>query len=134
MQKPSQHLPDGSRDTTLFEQADFYEALRIIDIHFNIKSVIPNPDHPLRPTLKFEGDIYGLHRMVGEVSMTKEQTVRWNFNSGEVGNLIWSSEGVQIGNVQSGYGVLGTWTTVFHEEGDPFGPIWLHRSHEPSRG
>ena len=51
----------------------------------------------------------------------------------EVGNLISislylanddpysSSEGVQIANVQSGYGILGTWTTVFHEDGDPVG-------------
>lgn len=32
-----------------------------------------------------------------------------------------SSLGVQIGAVQSTFGVLGTWTTVFHDEGDPVG-------------
>ena len=31
------------------------------------------------------------------------------------------SEGVQVGPVQSTFGVLGTWTTVFHDEGDPVG-------------
>ncbi len=32
-----------------------------------------------------------------------------------------SSEGIQIGNVRSIYGVLGAWTTVQHDRGDPVG-------------
>lgn len=32
-----------------------------------------------------------------------------------------SSEGIQVGNVRSLFGVLGTWTTVTHDEHDPFG-------------
>ena len=32
-----------------------------------------------------------------------------------------SSEGIQIGSVRSFYGVLGAWTTVQHDRGDPVG-------------
>lgn len=34
---------------------------------------------------------------------------------------ICSSEGIQIGNVRSKYGVLGSWTTVLHDRQDPVG-------------
>jgi hypothetical protein len=33
----------------------------------------------------------------------------------------FSSAGVQVGAAQSQFGVLGTWTTVFHERDDPLG-------------
>ena len=32
-----------------------------------------------------------------------------------------SSEGVQVGNVRSKFGVLGAWTTVLHDRHDPVG-------------
>ena len=32
-----------------------------------------------------------------------------------------SSEGIQVGSVRSAYGVLGSWTTTLHEQGDPVG-------------
>ena len=32
---------------------------------------------------------------------------------------------MQIGAVQSVYGVLGTWTTSFHEVGDPVGELLM---------
>lgn len=32
-----------------------------------------------------------------------------------------SSEGVQVGGVRSLFGVLGSWTTVFHDAADPVG-------------
>ena len=32
-----------------------------------------------------------------------------------------SCDGVQVGGVRSSYGILGSWTTVFHEELDPVG-------------
>jgi hypothetical protein len=35
--------------------------------------------------------------------------------------LLCSSEGIQIGGVRSAFGVLGSWTTVFHERNDPVG-------------
>lgn len=53
--------------------------------------------------------------------------VQWHFVSGEAGNATWSSEGIQVGGIRSLFGVLGTWTTVFHEDDDPVGPFWLRR-------
>ena len=47
--------------------------------------------------------------------------------SGEQNNAIWSSMGVQIGGLRSSYGVLGSWTTVFHEDNDPVGQYSLTR-------
>ena len=32
-----------------------------------------------------------------------------------------SSIGIQVGGVGSSYGVLGSWTTVMHDEEDPVG-------------
>lgn len=35
--------------------------------------------------------------------------------------LLHSSEGVQVGGLRSSFGVLGIWTTIFHDEHDPVG-------------
>lgn len=42
---------------------------------------------------------------------------------------MYSSEGVQIGAAQSGFGVLGTWSTVFHDEHDPIGILFFCKSY-----
>ena len=34
-------------------------------------------------------------------------------------------EGVQVGGVRSYFGVLGSWTTIFHEQHDPVGKSLL---------
>lgn len=77
--------------------------------------------------------------MSGYVCMSDDNHVRWRFvrlelnvnvaqlankgsqRSGEQLNPIWSSEGVQIGGLSSTYGVLGSWTTTFHDPLDPVG-------------
>lgn len=64
--------------------------------------------------------------------------------SGEQGNAVWrsvehppcsyslalsvftflfSSQGVQVGGLQSSFGVLGAWTTIFHDDDDPVGAL-----------
>lgn len=64
----------------------------------------------------------------------------------ELITAIFSSVGIQVGGVGSSYGVLGSWTTVFHEDEDPVGkrhvvffpaeglksrvtegPFWMHK-------
>lgn len=35
--------------------------------------------------------------------------------------VLFSSQGVYIGGLQSSFGVLGAWTTIFHDEDDPVG-------------
>ena len=39
----------------------------------------------------------------------------------QVSMIVVSSEGVQVGGVRSVFGVLGSWTTVYHENLDPVG-------------
>ena len=34
-----------------------------------------------------------------------------------------SSIGVQVGGLRSSFGVLGAWTTIYHEGGDPIGEL-----------
>ena len=43
--------------------------------------------------------------------------------SGDHGNLnaIWNCEGVQVGGLGSSFGILGSWTTIFHDIDDPVG-------------
>lgn len=36
---------------------------------------------------------------------------------------IISSEGVQVGGLRSTFGVLGSWTTIFHDADDPVGKL-----------
>lgn len=117
---------------SLFDDPDYEEVFRYLDVQFKVTKYTPNPQFPSRPTISFSGDIRGVYMMKGTVSMTTEKEARWKFASGENGNLIWSSDGVQIGSVESTFGVLGTWSTVFHEDGDPVGPFWLRKVHQTS--
>ena len=41
--------------------------------------------------------------------------------SGEQGNAIWNCEGIQVGGLGSSFGILGSWTTIFHDIDDPVG-------------
>ncbi|KDQ50483.1 hypothetical protein JAAARDRAFT_141889 [Jaapia argillacea MUCL 33604] len=113
-------------DTSIFSDPDFVEVFRSLTVDLVITSISPS-SHPDRPTLHFSGTIMGTgdHVMVGSVQVTPDDCIRWHFVSGEQGNPIWSSEGVQIGGVRSPFGVLGSWTTVFHDEHDPVGASWL---------
>ena len=36
-------------------------------------------------------------------------------------NAIWNCEGVQVGGLGSSFGILGSWTTIFHDIDDPVG-------------
>ena len=41
--------------------------------------------------------------------------------SGDQGDDIWNCEGVQVGGLGSSFGILGSWTTIFHDIDDPVG-------------
>ncbi|KAL0961503.1 hypothetical protein HGRIS_006444 [Hohenbuehelia grisea] len=119
-------------DLSIFENPDFHEVFRTLQFQVHVTHTVQDDLHPTRPVIHFAGTlgIPSTATMTGYVRMTPEDEVRWHFVSGEPGNLIWSSEGVQIGGVRSQFGVLGTWTTVFHDNDDPIGPFWLRRKLE----
>ena len=41
--------------------------------------------------------------------------------SGDQGHAIWNCEGIQVGGLGSSFGILGSWTTIFHDIDDPVG-------------
>ncbi|EJD00245.1 uncharacterized protein FOMMEDRAFT_127734 [Fomitiporia mediterranea MF3/22] len=111
------------RDTSLFARPDFIEVFRSFRLRMRFTGTKFNPKFPTRPTITFKGSVQDVHTMTGTVNAAGDGTIRWSFTSGEATQMIWSSEGVQIGAAQSTFGVLGTWTTVFHDEGDPVGKL-----------
>ncbi|EEB96972.1 hypothetical protein MPER_03802, partial [Moniliophthora perniciosa FA553] len=86
-------------------------------IQLHVTKVVHDDKHPTRPVIFFGGQIAGPINtiMSGSVRLTDDDQIRWHFVSGELGNPIWSGEGIQVGGVRSAYGVLGAWTTIFHD-------------------
>ncbi|KAJ3744490.1 hypothetical protein DFH05DRAFT_1525539 [Lentinula detonsa] len=120
----------GFRESLLTGPA-FQEMFRSMKLTLQVTSVKEDPNHPGRPRIYFLGAIAepsnGSSTINGYVCMTDDNQIRWHFVSGEQGQAIWSSEGVQVGGIRSSYGVLGSWTTIFHDEDDPVGPFWLRK-------
>ncbi|EJD55241.1 hypothetical protein AURDEDRAFT_179023 [Auricularia subglabra TFB-10046 SS5] len=128
-------------DVSLLQSDEFGEATRIIKVEMRLDRVSENADNPAYPRLHIKGrsfqvdgvETYG--PMKGTVYMTKEGVVRWQFFDHQISNVgqnpQWGSEGIQIGGVGSAIGVLGIWTGVNHEDGDPAGPWWLWKDSGP---
>ncbi|KAI0769093.1 hypothetical protein BD413DRAFT_559642 [Trametes elegans] len=112
-------------NTEIFDDPDFVEVFRSINVELRVIGTEDDPDHPGRPRIRYGGSLDGDAIFVGYVMVTPDDQIRWHFTSGEQGNAIWSSEGVQVGSVRSKFGILGTWTTVQHDRHDPVGPFWL---------
>jgi len=108
----------------VFEDPEFVEAFTVLEMHFRVTSTERDDDHPTRPIIHFAGTTNDSHaEMEGWVKLTPEGNIRWHF----VSNQVWSSEGIQVGNIRSAFGILGIWTTVHHERSDPVGPFWLRK-------
>ncbi|THH18366.1 hypothetical protein EW146_g2599 [Bondarzewia mesenterica] len=106
-------------DPSVFADPEFREVYRVITVHFRMISTEHDPVHPTRPKLHIVGNVHDEITMVGHVSFTADNQLRWHLVSGEDGHAVWSMEGIQIGGVRSYFGVLGCWTTVFHDQHDP---------------
>ncbi|KAG7445628.1 uncharacterized protein BT62DRAFT_1006657 [Guyanagaster necrorhizus] len=123
-------MADGSLDVSLFEDPGFNDVFRSVEVTIRVLEVSPDPKHPKYPRIYFGGSMgqHSMSTMSGYVHMTDDNQVRWRFRSGEQVNPIWSSEGIQVGGLRALYGVLGTWTTTFHNPNDPVGPFWLRKA------
>jgi len=116
-------------DPSLFVNPHFQEVFRTLEVRFEVSHTTPDPSYPSRPKIFYTGQM-GMgsgYIMNGWVRMTKDEQVQWHFVSGDHGHTIWSSEGVQVGGVRSSFGILGAWTTVFHDGDDPVGPFWARK-------
>ncbi|KAJ8520831.1 hypothetical protein ONZ45_g2367 [Pleurotus djamor] len=121
------HIEAGPLDPSYFESPMSREVFRSMKVKMSVTEMRPGVGH--LPVIHFRGSMGNPSSalMTGWVEMTEHDYIRWHFVSGEPGNSIWSSEGIQVGSVCSMYGVLGTWSTTFHDVDDPIGPFWLRK-------
>jgi len=121
---------------------NFNDAIRLITMelkfHLVPKSSIPHhyvlihPHKPSQtarfPNLFFSGTCNGLrandaivdrYTIYGSGHMGDDGVVRWRFTSIADGRSMCSSEGLQIGNVGSAAGIIGSWTGATYDHGDP---------------
>ncbi|KAF7768628.1 hypothetical protein Agabi119p4_7871 [Agaricus bisporus var. burnettii] len=111
-------------DTSIFEQEGMTEEFRKLEAKFHVTGLTNDVEHPGRPIISFEGVVNhpSNSTMHGRVRLTSDNHLKWAFDSSETGiGAVWSSVGVQVGGVGSSFGVLGSWTTVFHDDEDPVG-------------
>ncbi|KAM7195669.1 hypothetical protein V8F20_007413 [Naviculisporaceae sp. PSN 640] len=108
------------------------EATRLITMKISVTD-IEDPgeeDHPDYPVVHFKGKSRSLDYaelwddsadsdIRGTVRTTLEGEVRWTSYSIFSGEERWKSEGIQIGGMKSGRGVVGNW---FERNYDPHGP------------
>ncbi len=112
---------------------DTQEAIRIITLKIRVTAVSPpgEDDHPDWPVVSFNGTSRSMHtswdpnansKIRGTVRTTKEGEVRWTSFSIYHGEERWRSEGVQIGGLRSGRGIIGTWFDKDYDVHGPAGP------------
>lgn len=114
-------------DTSIFEGDDVPETHCSVVVYFRVIDVEPDPTHPTRPKINFAGELDGNFSVIGSVQLTSDEQVRWYFKSGNDDQPVWSGEAISLGGVGSQAGILGVWSTVFHDIEDPVGPMWLRR-------
>ncbi|KAJ4476606.1 hypothetical protein J3R30DRAFT_3487757 [Lentinula aciculospora] len=137
------NVAHGPRNPEFFRDSRFREATRLIEIKLQLVTQSqlrfhdPAPDSEnlktRYPTLFFCGTSRGISgneaKIEGNVSIGIDGTVRWTFVSayGAVhhSSTLWCSKGVQLGGIASAAGIVGSWSTSMHEQGDPVGPFWL---------
>ncbi|GAW01398.1 f-box domain-containing protein [Lentinula edodes] len=138
------NVAHGPRNAEFFRDSRFREATRLIEIKLYLVSrsqlrfYTPSPDlEDLKtryPTLFFCGVSRGVSgneaKVEGNVCIGIDGTIRWTFYDliqGAVHDLstLWCSKGVQLGGIASAAGIVGSWGTSVHDQGDPVGPFWL---------
>jgi len=134
-------MTHGPRDPAFFEDVTFHEATRLIDLELKLTPLpvsVPSSSDPIGsrfPELFFEGVSSGLPgasaTVSGSVTMGVDGIPRWHIATTYDGHTQWSSEGIQIGNIASAAGVVGSWTGAGHDTADPVGPCWLWKVSGP---
>jgi len=63
--------------------------------------------------------------VAGTVRMTPDGHVRWSLATSVEAEEVWVTEGVQLGNIGSAFGVMGLW---MHAHRLPVGCFWLWKT------
>lgn len=122
-------LPDDQEQGPI----DTQEAIRLITLKIRVSAIEDaGPDEmPGTKVVHFIGTSRSMHtswdpnansRIRGTVRTTREGAIRWTSFSIYHGEERWRSEGVQIGGIRSGRGVLGTWFDKDYDRHGPAGP------------
>ncbi|GAW01399.1 f-box domain-containing protein [Lentinula edodes] len=133
------NVAHGPRNAEFFRDSRFREATRLIEIKLYLVSrsqlrfYTPSPDlEDLKtryPTLFFCGVSRGVSgneaKVEGNVCIGIDGTIRWTFGAVHDLSTLWCSKGVQLGGIASAAGIVGSWGTSVHDQGDPVGPFWL---------
>ncbi|KAJ3718435.1 hypothetical protein C8R42DRAFT_675984 [Lentinula raphanica] len=138
------NIANGPRNPEFFRDSRFREATRLIEVKLHLvpenqlRFHEPSPDcgqvKTRYPTLYFAGTSRGVTgneaKVEGSVCIGIDGTVRWTFYDliqGAVhhSSTLWCSKGVQLGGIASAAGIVGSWSTSAHDQGDPVGPFWL---------
>ncbi|KIM80522.1 hypothetical protein PILCRDRAFT_789242 [Piloderma croceum F 1598] len=124
----SSHNPSFFNDPNIQESTRLKELkLHLVPVSSTLHDYVSvSPRNSLRsprfPNLYFLGISKGTEgdeaTVKGSVSMGNDRVVRWRFVS-LISHFI--SEGIQIGNVGSAAGIIGSWTGATHDHG----PFWL---------
>ncbi|KAL4268432.1 F-box domain-containing protein [Pleurotus pulmonarius] len=149
----------GPRNPAYFNDPSFREATRLIRLDLQLTSPdklkfrglmdtgydaadadgesesVSSTSDSRYPTLYFTGSSKGSigneATIEGNVRLGVDKVPLWRFVSIYDGHAQWSSEGVQIGHMNSAMGVVGVWTSDTHDEGDPAGPFWFWKPTQP---
>ncbi|KAF9013076.1 hypothetical protein BDQ17DRAFT_1342684 [Cyathus striatus] len=111
------------------DHRELLKVFRSLAVDITILRTEHDPKHPDRPIIHFVGKMKdpSSSTITGSARMIEDGQVKWHFVSPSLGFAV--SEGVQVGGIRSAYGVLGAWTTIFHDRDDPVGPFWLRKLH-----
>ncbi|KAG6329029.1 hypothetical protein ID866_10061 [Astraeus odoratus] len=114
-------------DTSIFEGDEVQEMHSSVTFYFRVTDIEHDPDHPTRPKISYAGELDGHFSVLGWVRLTPDDQVWWHFGGGNRDQPVWNGEGIGLGGVRSQAGILGVWSTVFHDREDPVGPFWMRR-------
>ncbi|KAI5981728.1 hypothetical protein EDD15DRAFT_2331204 [Pisolithus albus] len=127
---------NGPLDTSVFEGDNVPEMHACVTMYFRVIGVEPDPDHPTRPRINYAGEHDSEFSVVGYVKLTPDDQIRWHHVCAGYRTCVWttlthwvffSCDGIGLGGVRSQAGVLGVWSTVFHDGEDPVGPLYMRR-------
>lgn len=74
---PIQGNVAGVHDPAFFDNPDVAEIFGNLTIEINVKSTEPDPEHPTRPIIHFEGAVEDSPGVTGWVRVTPDGHIRW---------------------------------------------------------
>ena len=65
----------------MFEDPDFREEYRALEVKLYVTRTDKDPEHPTRPVISFFGEMQNpsTSTMTGRVKMTKDNQIQWHF-------------------------------------------------------